>query len=451
MFNNILHIKPSAKNISINFSAIIFSKKTVLNAIVLLSFFPFLALIPGITAEVQPYCYIVCVMFVFLFKEKLPINYYYYFAIVIAYFLFYFILKAYNHFDFAAIPHLIIFIGPPLFFIILFKFRNSISLKSIHIIFYLYVATGFIQQFFPLFFTITGLKPILEFLIPRFQVAKMEEFGNRGVTSLTNEPSYAAMIFFASFLAVIFRFIKKEITQKTFFYNLVLFSASILFNASLTSFILTFFILIAYIVYRRKYLASMIFLVVLILPFILFDTGLRVIDLLATFPDLMNAFNWSLYDVLVGPLGSIREFSSWVGIKSAFFHPFGNGYYSALTQFIEVAKSIHIDISKVTFFMAEKGGYINMKPAGFSSLILFELGVIPFLLINTVVWTCFYKVYQKRGAFARFGVPVFCLSWALLNFDSLSSLPSLWFALVISLQIIQYKNNNISLAQNSNS
>ncbi len=410
-----------------------------MNAMVMLSFFPFLALIPGITAEVQPYCYIISVLFVLVFREKLPLNYFYYFSIVSIYFLSYIIINAYAHFDFAAIPHLIIFVGPPLFFIILFKYRNSINLKIIHTIFYLYVITGFIQQFFPLFFSITGLKPVLEFLIPRFQVAKMEEFGNRGVTSLTNEPSYAAMIFFASFVTVIFRFIKKEITKKIFLFNLCLFFASIIFNASLTSFILTFFIIISYIIYRRKYLTSLLILIIAILPFILFDTGLRVIDLIGTFPELMSAFNWSLYDVLVGPLGSIREFSSWVGIKSAFFHPFGNGYYSALTQFIEIAKNIGVDISKVTYFVYDKGGYVNMKPAGFSSLILFELGIIPFLLINSVVWTCFYKVYQKRGAFARFGVPIFCLSWALLNFNSLSSLPSLWFALIISLQIIQYK------------
>ena len=411
----------------------------LMNAMVMLSFFPFLALIPGITAEVQPYCYIISVLFVLVFREKLPLNYFYYFSIVSIYFLCYIIINAYAHFDFAAIPHLIIFVGPPLFFIILFKYRNSINLKIIHTIFYLYVITGFIQQFFPLFFSITGLKPVLEFLIPRFQVAKMEEFGNRGVTSLTNEPSYAAMIFFASFVTVIYRYIKKEITKKIFLFNLCLFFASIIFNASLTSFILTFFIIISYIIYRRKYLTSLLILIIAILPFILFDTGLRVIELIGTFPELMAAFNWSLYDVLVGPLGSIREFSSWVGIKSAFFHPFGNGYYSALTQFIEVAKSIGVDISKVTYFVYDKGGYINMKPAGFSSLILFELGIIPFLLINSVVWTCFYKVYQKRGAFARFGVPIFCLSWALLNFNSLSSLPSLWFALIISLQIIQHK------------
>jgi hypothetical protein len=424
----------------------VFTKPWVANLICIMAFFPFISLLPNMQAEVQPYCYIVAFLFMLLFRQKLPYLFYLFLFIVAAYFAYY--LAASFHSDFGiafqSVPHLIIFIGPPVFFWVMYKNFDKLHLHTLHIIFYIWVGVGFLQHLFPSVFAATGLKFLLEALIPRFSVESLAGWGDRGVTSLSNEPSYAGIILFALFTIVIYRWIKGEINGKTLSVNIFLYLVSLFFNASLTMFLLTLLLVLAIIYHTRKYMLSLVVLAGITILFLIAGINFRIFDLIILLPELLEASDWNPYYVMIGPLGSHREFSAYVGLKSGFTHLFGNGYYSSMTDFINVAKAINIDLSRSFFFdYTNNGYYLNMKPYGYGALVLFELGMIPFLLINSVLAGLILHAKKVKGKFQRFGLVLSIGILVLLNFNTPASLPTYWFALITALFIMTERSSGL--------
>jgi hypothetical protein len=419
-----------------------FSIRNFTNLICIASFFPFFAFVPGITAEVQPYCYLITLVYIFLFRQKLPVNFYFFYGIVILYFLYYLFTNL-LYIDINALPHIIIFIGPPMFFYTIYKNFHKLNLKIIHNIFYIWTIVGVLQELSPVFFSVTRLKDLFEFLIPRFSSESLKGFGDRGVTSLSNEPSYAAIIYFTSFLVIIYRYLIKEISRAILMLSIVLYIFSLVYNASLTMFILTCSLLVAVIFQTRKYFLSLSIIVSIALFFTFFDTQFRVVALLKAVPDMIDAVGGDWLSFFASSLGSIREFSVYIGVKSVFYHFFGNGYYSSLMHFIDVAKEMHVDLSNVRFFDDFYGGrYINMKPAGFGALILFEFGFIPFLIVLSVPVKILVQHIKTPGKYKRLGFVIAITSLLLMNFNALSSLPCYWFALVVAVKIISLQEKD---------
>lgn len=433
-----------ASTISFNSRVFRFSDRSWVNVICLLACFPFISIIPGLSAEVQPYCYLAAIAFVILFRTPLPSAYFWFLTLAGSYFL-YFLAKqlvSIDGIDLQSIPHLLIYIGPPLFFWVLYKNFNHLKLRWLHNAFYAWVFTGFLQELFPSIFATIGLKQLLENLIPRFNVQSLAEFGDRGVTSLSNEPSYAGILLFTLFTVIIYRFITEQISRRHFYIDLILFTVSVVFNASLTMFLLTFLLFIALIYQTRKFRLAAVFLAILILPFFLFDIQFRIIDMMALMPELLEAADWNPYYVMIGPLGSHREFSANVGIQSGFYHFFGNGYYSSMMEFISVAKRMNIDLERVKFFdYTNYGYYTNMKPYGYGALLIFELGVIPFILINGILFRLLLRAHLESGPYRRLGSVIAFASILLMNVNTPVSLPAYWMVILFAIMMIRYKKS----------
>lgn len=424
---------------------IILSQHSLTNLICIMAFFPFISLVPGMQAEVQPYCYLVAFLFIILFRQKLPYFFYLFVFIVVAYFLLYLVTTFHSSYEiaFQSIPHLLIFVGPPLFLWVIYKHFQKINLRILHNIFYIWVAVGFLQHLFPSIFAAIGLKGLLENLIPRFSVESLAGWGDRGVTSLSSEPSYAGIVFFSLFTVVIYRYLKGEITNRMFLFNLLLYLVSLVYNASVTMFLLTLLLLLSYIYHTRKYLLSVLVIILAIIPFILFEFQFRIIDLFIFLPDMLEANDWNPYYVMIGPLGSHREFSTYVALKSGLINVFGNGYYSSLDHFIDVAKSLKVDLTRAFFFdYTYNGYYVNMKPYGYGALVLFEIGLIPFLLINGIMIKLIKTARLVSGPFKRFGNFLVVGTLLLINLNTPASLPSYWFAFVVALMIISVDKKN---------
>jgi hypothetical protein len=217
----------------------------------------------------------------------------------------------------------------------------------------------------------------------------------------------------------------------------LLYIISLVYNASVTMFLLTVLLVLAYIYHTRKYIVSIAVLAIAIIPFIFFEFQFRIIDLFVFLPDMLEAHDWNPYYVMIGPLGSHREFSSYVALKSGFINVFGNGYYSSLDHFIDVAKALKVDLTKAYFFdYTYNGYYVNMKPYGYGALVLFELGLIPFILINTILIKLIKTARIIHGPFRRFGNFLAIGIFLLINLNTPASLPSYWFAFVAALMII---------------
>jgi hypothetical protein len=203
-------------------------------------------------------------------------------------------------------------------------------------------------------------------------------------------------------------------------------------------------LILAYIYHTRKYLLSLLIIAVAVLPFFLFEFQFRIIDLFIFLPEMLEAHEWNPYYVMIGPLGSHREFSSYVALKSGLINVFGNGYYSSLDHFIDVAKSLKVDLTKAYFFdYTNNGYYVNMKPYGYGALVLFELGLIPFILINAIMIRLIKTARFIAGPFTRFGNFLAIGILLLINLNTPASLPSYWFAFVAALMVMSLKRETI--------
>ena len=411
----------------------------LVNFIVILSFFPFIAFIPILQAEVQPYCYLFTIFYAIIYKQKFPFLFYIFLFIIISYFIIYIFFNNYHFFDFVTIPHLLIFVGPPMFLYIIYKNFHLIKLNYIHTIFYIWTIFGIVQNFLPLILEVSGIEKFLGIFIQRFSARALSASGDRGVTSLSNEPSYAAIIFFATYFVILFQFLKKQITKRKFLIATVFFSINLIINASLTIFILIFILALAIIHQTRTYLISLAAIILIFSPLFFFKLDFRIIKILSSLPQMLDIVDWNIMDFFTISLGSIREFSVFIAIKSVFIHPFGNGYYSSLTKFISVAKEEGYDLTRVMFFTWQGNGYVNMKPYGYGALILFEFGIVPFLLIMSIPIRIFNLVTKNCGQYKRFGQFTFWFILVLINFNTVASLPSYWFCLIISLKVIELK------------
>lgn len=418
----------------------IFTKPLLVNTIAVLSFFPFFAFLPGLEAEVQPYCYFVTFFFLILYKEQLPYQLFLFLIVVLLYFLVFLLNDFLLEPEVKKIPHLLIYIGPGLFFYTMYKYFNLLNTKLLHNIFYVWAATGILQQFFPQFFSLTGLNIILQYLLPRFKAERLVEAGDRGVDSLSNEPSHAGIIFFALFMLVIYRYLKKEISAKSMAFNTVLFLVSFVFNASVTMLIGLVVVAFAVIHQTKSYISVLTVLTALLIPLFYFDVDFRIIALAKQMPNMLAANNNSIYDVMVGPMGSNREFSSYVGIRSGFYHFMGNGFYSSLTDFIKVSDGMGVSLKKVSFFdFHYNGQLVTMKPFGFGSLTLFELGWIPFILINSILVKLFFIYSKNKTPYKRLATFLAVSVFIFINFYSLASLPTYWFCFAIAMKMMEIK------------
>ncbi len=420
------------------------SKQWLLNCTIVLAFFPFISLIPGMTAEVQPYCYLLAWFVLVTCQNRLPLALFVFFALVLSYFFYYF-LASYTafSFDFKALPHLIIYLGPPVFFYLLLTNAQLLQWRYLHAAFYTWIFVGTIQQLFPAAFEVTGINTLLGYFIPRYSGERLAEIG-RGVTSLSNEPSYAAIVIFSGFMIALYRYVKQEIKPLHFAFDCVLYVWAVFINASVTGFLLFLIIILSAFYYKRKLLLfiSIAFLAGFILLNV--DTETRSLAVIKELPDLLEANNWSIYDILVYSQGSVREFSTLVALKSSLFHIWGNGYYSSLNSFIEVARSLGFDLNKVIFFMYDTvNGYVNMKPFGYGALILFELGLLPFLLINYYLIKTIWSFYGRGGRYKRLGFFLALHALLFLNFNTVASLPSYWIELFVALQIMIFSGGKL--------
>jgi hypothetical protein len=441
-----IDLDQAAGNIQESNNVVVKRKSTIFQMMCLLSFFPFFSFVPGLHAEIQPYCYLVGFIFVIIFRQKLPIELWLFICITLIYFSIFIIkgLIGVSGLPLESVPHLLIFLGPPIFFWILLRHLKKLNMRLVHNSFYIWVAVGFLQYLFPSFFSALGLKRMLELLIPRFSSQSLAEFGDRGVTSLSNEPSYAGIVLFSLFIAVIYRRIQGSISKNNFRINIVLFVASVVFNASITIFILTVLLLLAYVYHTRKYVLSLFIFAMVIIPFAFVSIEFRIFDLITLMPQLLEASDWNPYYLMIGPLGSHRELSAFVGIKSGFYNPWGNGYYSSMTDFINVAKAMKVDLTRAFYFDYHTNGYyVNMKPYGYGALTLFELGMIPFLLVNHLLFKMIKQFKKNESKYKRFGSFLSIGILLLINFSTPASLPAYWFSLALCLFMMRDAGLNL--------
>lgn len=271
-----------------------------------------------------------------------------------------------------------------------------------------------VNQYFNLpFLDFFGLSDLFEVIIPRWKDYKLTQWGNRGVQGLTPEPSYMAHGLFLLF--------SLSVVDKNY-RNVFIVFLMFLMNGSGTSLIYAGLIIAGalWFMYRRWIIVT-IPLFILSVILISNQNGSRMQKVV--YLGLNSINSGQVLDVAT-TLGSTREFSVGVAYASVKNNLMGVGYGNARDRFLDSMKEVDFDGSTVSRFQRE--GEIGLKPYAYAALLLYEGGIIPFLML---ICYFFFSLNFKRLENMEIVFSIICILMIFLH--STVSQPAFWILLGI--------------------
>lgn len=242
--------------------------------------------------------------------------------------------------------------------------KNLYKIKKINkIIFLSLIFIGFVQYF--------NLIPFLDFffklLIPRGSAVALTEFGGRGVSLLSTEPSRAGVELI--FIYVLFRYNLpnnlKLITDIFIFLYLLVVIKSVM----ALGLYLIFFVLI-----HLKLSLLIGIIIISLIPYWINIAPTGRISILIY--ELANSNIEDIFFVIMNSSGH-RVFSIWASYYYGFIWPLGGGVGAWKQSSIEAINALGYDVSKLRFFnFWGDGSPLPIRPSGLVSNLMLDLGSI---------------------------------------------------------------------------
>jgi len=360
-------------------------KKLLLNSTFLLCFFPFIRIVPFITAEAQPIAVIPALLYLISFKRSrffhsysLPylLGIFFYLAISITQIFF----NPLNNISASAIlESFIIFMIPLIIFLALLDNLNLISVKLFKTCIYLWFALSTMQYFFPSLLIYLGVDRVLGTLIARFSSSAIG--GTRGVVGFSSEPSHAAQIIFLMFLYCTFFYNNNKLKIWSYYLLLLMCILMCLFNRStsvalfLIVYFLFHFVFKALFIFKNKiqnfhkikvkkqnlFIVTFILLgISIIVPQLLTKSRLADVMFLLSYTKIspFNLFSLLKFTIALGDLRFISVYAGYFNLILT--HGFGSGLGSWSTGFLYTLQESGINPFSIPYFLVY--GFINMKP-----------------------------------------------------------------------------------------
>ena len=417
------------------------SKSFLINIIFQLSIYCYFAFIPFFEVEVQPYSSVFAVIYLLLFRFTFKIQFFVFLGIVSIYLLI--AISSYinnNSYPIGgAVVSFLSFIVPLLIFCALYNNVRLISVNGFFITFYIWFVLGFLQNYFPMLLTNSGIEAFIQIFISRFKAGAVDSV--RGITFFTAEPagsSYAIMLFFI-FLLYLHNIGK--VNTKRFWASVTMVFVMILWNKSGTSLLLLMVFMVIYALFNAKpvfilfgALGSYLALLILQMDFVQDYRGLQLVSDTLKF---VSDSNLGIIDYL-NSTGSIREIGVIVGYNSVLQgHVWGLGLGSWKTEFLNEMMRQGFDPLSNPFF--REVGMRDIKPASYVAAIAFDMGLIgilPILYLTQTVLKDIKLSFVKN----KLGLSIVTYSIAMLLFHTLVSLPIFWITLCIGIDLIKKEN-----------
>lgn len=439
------------------------NKYFLVNSVFLLSFFPFIKIIPFITAEVQPIAIIFASIYLIFFKKKnFPKLYVAYYVLMILIYLGVGLVKIIiNSQPEVTISHILestfILLSPLIIFLALFDNFYLISVQCLRFSLYSWFLISVLQQYFPSILATTGIASILSTIISRFSDEALG--GSRGVAGFAPEPSYASFIIMLIFTFAIYFYKVRKINKRELKLMVCVCIVMTLLNRSASIFILfaIFFIFynftfllenVKFALKNRRSIKNLLklflgisFLMISLIGLYLL-TGMvnflpqsRIFDLLSAFSSLSHHEQIGLSEILelTNSLGSERSISVYVGYFNAVdTYGIGSGIGSWGSNFLDALEKAGFNPSKIDFFIYN--GFRNSKPFAYASLLAFDMGIIGLISLSMIFIASIIRRLRISPQITPYGWACLGLSIFMLYFNSMASLPTGWLILLLFLQ-----------------
>lgn len=430
-------------------------KKLLLNSTFLLCFFPFIRVIPFITAEAQPIAVIPALLYLVIFKRSRFLHSYslpYLLGIVLylAISITQIFLNPFNNISASAIlESFIIFMIPLLIFLALLDNLTVISVKLFKNCIYLWFALSTIQYFFPSLLIYLGVDRVLGTLISRFSSSAIG--GTRGVVGFSSEPSHAAQIIFSMFLYCTFFYNNNKLKSWDYYLLISMCIFMCLFNrsTSVVLFLVVYFFLYftfktvfilknkIHIFHKFKvkkktfFIATFILLgISIIVPQLLTKSRLADVMSLLYYTEIspFNLFSLLKFTIALGDLRLISVYAGYFNLILT--HGFGSGLGSWSTGFLDTLQESGINPFSIPYFLVY--GFVNMKPHAYGGLVAFDMGLIGLILLTYMFFLLIVKHLKK---YQTLPYSIACLGSAIfmIYLNSLTSLPTGWLIFLIFL------------------
>jgi hypothetical protein len=405
-------------------------KSFLVNLVFMLSFFPFLRLLP-ISAETQPIAGLVAMIIILLYgvkKSVYSLTLLWLIFIIADYYVLSIILRPYLFLEISL--HTIAYFIPLFIFLSLYDKLDLLSPRLYFLVLGLWLALGLIQYF-------EFLSPVERGLDPFLNVFANRRFsggygGVRGAKFFSPEPAAASISIILFMVTGIFFYMVRRIGRTAMWLAILASAIMVFLNKSATAmmFVVLFFVgfLARYFVVFVRGLTSLSFprrvlyvplCVILVLASVWFSSAILTnkYGYHSRFLQVTeNAWNQVIVqrDVSLSTLayiGGWRFPTVYVGYCSlGQNYGLGRGVAAWLTDFDQVARSCGIRLGDFAFSFSGRRELPTLKPCSYGSTLAFDTGV--FGLTSLLVFMGLF-LYQKL--YNGFTVHVSAVKWGMLS------------------------------------
>jgi len=417
------------------------------NLIFLLSFFPFLRVVPDIEAEVQPIAGLLAGLFILLYRFKLDQQAFACF-VILALIVIYTLVSTLLEYELTTTVFQGIAYSMPILIFLALKDSLPLLSKRLYLaVLFLNLAVGLLQYF-------GAYEPIVSFfrldlLFPR-SAGTLELGGGRGVSLFTPEPSYSAMIIMQFWASAIFFYVRRQTSRIEFPLLGAVIVTMVLLNRSGTGIVLCALFAVGYLSglswlarYKLRYLASIlvgavlfIFSWTLLSSSILSDAQEINIRFVTLMRKVMDREFWGKnLDEMMAEIAGKRYLTVYVGYYSLFTSMgLGYGIGSYATKFFEVSVLGGVDFSTYAVFGELERFASQLKPDSFAAAFAMDTGLLGLAAVTYLAVGCYF--YRNRsGVVLTAQMPLrlgmFFVAFYTVFFHTATSLPVPWVFLAI--------------------
>jgi hypothetical protein len=413
-------------------------KTVLLNATLLFSFFPYFRVIPGIDADVQPICGFIALILIVLFglkRDKTTNVLLYLIAIIVFYSLTFAILEGNAIF---VLSNFFSYLLPILTFLAI---KDNTDLISERIVFWsliVYLIVGLLQNFYMFGGVISLLK--LDSIIRG--IVDGPWGGNRGVTFLSPEPSYAVRAIIQIFVTILVLKEKNKISNKTFNFSIASFVIMLLINKSATGIITSIIIAIGFFFQDGKYFSSkikstfftLVSTIALLSAPVILTIANNLSDKIRFFEVIKTVGDSDLWrnspETIVTLIAGKRLITVYVGFMTPISN-FGLGHgVGSYLKFDEFSKLLGIDFSTLSMLGDEERlSSLAPKPDSFASVLSMDTGFLGLAMLMLFLYHCYFENFRRKLASNGIRLGVFLAALYLILLNSPTSMPSTWILL----------------------
>lgn len=404
-------------------SRLVINREVLVNAIFVLSVFPYFRLIPLGSVEVQPWASVAAGLYLLRYAREralvaccLP-----FLGVVSLYLLAAALMPAGE--AIRAVESLAILLSPLLIFLALYGNLALISVPLFNFCVYSWAALGTLQMFAPWLLRITGVNALLSVFISRFSAESLTS--GRGVTMFSPEPSYAAHNIFFMLLFSIFLYREERVTRTQyrrlmflcFWMTLLNRSGSLAINLVLFVSLLLFILAVR----RPRYLLySALAIALCLLISARVSRFARPLVIVTTVAESVIQGRIGVDDMLAvsARFGSTRIPSVMIGYYNAFLSDgVGTGLGSWSHSFAKTAKMFGWHSQ-------------NAKPYAYAALVAFDMGFVGLLALTLMLAGPIFNKY-RRDRVSVFGTACLLMALFALYANTMCSLPIYWIVLLL--------------------